>query len=319
MLAVFTQSLKALPADRAQRLDQRLRAEVGVGLEVYALVYPDYQPPIAPLPQQNRQIFKIWQDAAKVPLWAWANATPEQGKDANAIRSMDITIKPHGWMLDIEGHWMHNGVSLATLLNGVATTSKPVRVSLAAISASHLETDYRTMDALNMPIDWQSYFDTGEGPRPVDAVRELYRSTFVIGGWQYRFQFNGKYGWGRVTDVRVVSGQTRAYVDLYRVPRINNAYLIVTKREWGWSVAHGGAIFQQGVRKGLLMGRCRYPLIRVTLDVTRGAAESRSLAEWTAIAGSARYPGSAKRPVSVYMAEDASDDVLVAIAKGAYT
>lgn len=68
---------------------------------------------------------------------------------------------------------------------------------------------------------------------------------------------------------------------------------------------------------GQLYGRAKYANIRVTLDVTRGNDAKHTLEEWTVIAGSARVPGSAKRGVSVYTAEATSDDVLVAIAKGA--
>ena len=61
-------------------------------------------------------------------------------------------------------------------------------------------------------------------------------------------------------------------------------------------------------------GVIRVGKTRVTLDVTRGANDKHTPAEWTAIAASARMPGLARRPVSVYLAEVASDEMLRAVA-----
>jgi hypothetical protein len=95
-----------------------------------------------------------------------------------------------------------------------------------------------------------------------------------------------------------------------------HASVSVTPREWGFGVKDR-VVFRDGVEVGQLLGRARYRCIGVTLDTTRGANDKHLPAEWTAIAASARAPGMARRPISVYMAENSTDEVLRAIAAGA--
>ena len=87
-------------------------------------------------------------------------------------------------------------------------------------------------------------------------------------------------------------------------------------REWGLTPVTR-TLEREHLPVGRLLGRARYSQIRVTLDVTRGAAHKHTLNTWRTIAASARLPGLSKRPVSVYLAEVCPDDVLRAIAKGA--
>ena len=104
------------------------------------------------------------------------------------------------------------------------------------------------------------------------------------------------------------------YYDAYRfsVPP-EYEFGVYPRQGWGWTVSERKF---RGVSTGRLLGRARYSKIRVTLDVSR-TAQTRPASEWEAIAASARIPGMAKRPISVYLAEVASDEVLRAIAAGA--
>lgn len=314
-ISLFAQDINAFEPDRANRLNARLHTEVGRRLDaVYALVWPDYQPPSSPVPQRNRAFWNEWKiRTGNIPLWAWFNASEDQSADAAALLRLTNELDPAGWLLDIEGEWT-KGTKLTTLIAGAKATGKPIRASLAAATASHAEYDYRTLDANGIPVDWQAYMDSGEGSWPATAVAELFESSFTIGGWEYRHHWrpSGKYGWGKAGNV---AGGYQNY-DAYPVPGSPNCRFSVQPASWGWSPVTRQLVQQNRV-VGQLYGRAKYANIRVTLDVTRGNDAKHSLEEWTVIAGSARVPGSAKRGVSVYTAEATSDDVLVAIAKGA--
>lgn len=310
-LAVFTQDLGNFTANRAFHLRNRLMAELGVGLEVYALVWPDYEAPATPHPQMNRVMFREWKLLAPgVPLWAWMNARPDQGSDVHDATRLSSELQPYGFLLDIEGKWTE-GANLQQLIGGIEVLGRPMRASLAGFTPSHVEYDYRTLDAFDVEVDWQSYLDSGEGTDPATAILELYRSTMVVGGWQYRMQIGGKYGWGKIG--RYVGDHME--VDSYQHPGKINASLAVRPLPFGFEVRSGELVRPDG-SKGLLMGRARYALTRATLDVTRGADQARSLFQWTQLAASARVQGAARRQLSVYMGESTNDDVLVAIARG---
>lgn len=311
-IALFVHDLGAFPAERARKLNERLSRELGRPLEcVYALVWPDYLPPASPVPQANRRVFDAWRREAGVPVWGWLNAQENQEADAVALAALTTELTPDGWLLDIEGEWT-KGAKLNTLLTAAVATRRPVRASLAGATPAHVEYDYRALDRHDITIDWQSYMDSGEGCWPATAVAELYRTTFVIGGWEYRHHLRGTYGWCKIG--RVSSGVAK--VDSYLQPRTENADMLVNPAAWGWRPVTG-KLLQGVIEIGLLMGRCKYANVRVTLDVTRGHDQARSLSAWSAVAASARVEGSAKRAVSVYTAEATSDDVLVAIAAGA--
>lgn len=312
-IAVYTQDLHGFDASRARRLAQRLRVEIGKDLEaVYALVWPDYPEGTTPHPQQNRAAFAQWRAEAGVPLWGWFNAQPDQAADVEALGALTTELDPAGWLLDIEGDWT-KGAKLKTLIEGAVATGRPVRASLAGATPSHVEYDYRTLDKHGVPIEWQAYFDSGEGTRPEAAVRELFRSSFVIEGWEYRHRIGTPYSWGKVG--RVVNG--RAKLDSYRHPGTENAdFAVRAGSGWGWTVVDG-TLLRGSEQIGTLMGRAAYRNIRVVLDVSRGNDDKHTLDEWTQIAAGAKYPGADKRPISVYMGEATTDDVLVAIAKGA--
>jgi len=192
-IALFTENLEAFSAERARVLDHKLKALVGVGIEaVYALVWPNY-PPEVPRPQRNREIFGDWRAASGVPLWCWLNTSADQAADVDTIHLLDEQLLPTGWLLDIEGSWV-NGARLTALADGTAALGKPRRASLAGASASHVVPDYRALDNAGFEVDWQAYFDSGEGPVPQVALRELYQSSFVVEGWEYRHHIGGAYG-----------------------------------------------------------------------------------------------------------------------------
>ena len=297
-IAVFCQQLSSFGADRARAL-----VAAGTIKAIYVLMYPHQQ-----AVQANQEEYGKF---AGMPLWAWINASPDQAADVEAVKEIDARFKPRGYQLDIEGEWTKTA-NLRTLISGVKSLGKPVRASLAAATASHVNYDYRTLDAHAVPIDWQCYFDSGEGPYPDVGVTELFRSSFVIGGWDYRCKLGTRYGWGKATNVE---GGNMIY-DMYRRSGERDAYFSVTPREWGFGVTDR-VVLREGVEVGQLMGRARYRCIGATLDTTRGANDKHSLDEWTAIASSARAPGLPRRPISVYMAENSTDDVLRAIAAGA--
>jgi len=297
-IAVFCQQLSSFGADRARAL-----VEAGMVNAIYVLMYPNQQ-----AVQANHEEYGKF---TGMPLWAWINASPDQTADVEAVKEIDAKYKPLGYQLDIEGEWTKTA-NLRTLISGVKSLGKPVRASLAAATASHVNYDYRTLDVFAVPIDWQCYFDSGEGPPPDVAVAELFKSSFVFSEWDYRCKLGTKYRWGKAA--RIEGGNMIYTAD--RGSGDRDAYFSVTPREWGSTVVDG-VLLRNGAQVGQLLGRARYRCIRATLDTTRGANDKHSPAEWTAIASSARAPGLPRRPISVYMAENSTDDVLRAIAAGA--
>jgi hypothetical protein len=266
----------------------------------FVLVGPD-----RPAGEANRAVWGDYAGAGN--LWAWYVPGPDQALDVAQITELAEELLPAGILLNIEKPL--EGASLATLIAGVKALGRPIVASLAGSSASHVPYDYRTLDRAGVQIDWQAYFDSGEGPTPAVAVEELYRSSFVIPGWEYRSRIGKTYGWGKVTRCVNSSG----YYDAYKFPGPSEYAFSVSPRVWGWDVVDGKFAYTNGV----LLGRAPYSKIAVTLDVTRGAQDAHSLEEWEAIAANARVAGARKRPVSVYLGEIASDDVLRAIARGA--
>src|SRR3972149_2987754 len=131
-------------------------------------------------------------------------------------------------------------------------------------------------------VEWQAYADSGEGPDPETAVRELYESSFVIPGWEYRSwvrlpeQKRAVYGWGKIGSVDGAA----AWFDSYRRPNERDAYFIVSAREWGFTVKDH-VLWPTEVSEpplGRLLGRARYSKIRVGLIVSEGSEQGRPLA-----------------------------------------
>jgi hypothetical protein len=269
---------------------------------VYVKVWP-----LDDAARANTLAWGEWRRIYPGPLWAWMVCSADQPEDVFQLEALEPALKPDGWVLNIEKAL--EGADLRTIVKGAKATGKPVRASLAGINASHVEYHYRALDLADVEVDWQAYSDSGEGPDPATAVRELYLSSFVLSGWEYRSRIGTTYGWGKVTRTTMSTG----FYDAYKFPGPSEYEFGVAPREWGWTVTRRKF---WGV-PGRLLGRARYSKIRVTLDVTRGAGEKHTPAEWTAIAASARMPRLARRPVSVYLAEVASDEVLRAIAAGA--
>jgi len=321
-VALFCENLSSFPADRMVRLQERLRRENLPPIEaVYALVWPDYRPPNPPVPQENRRAWARWRADAQVPLWAWLNiADGDALTQAVAIASLDKSLNPSGWMLDVEGDWS-KGAPLSALANAARDTGKPRRATLAGSSASHVEYDYRALDLTGFQVSWQCYFDTGEGPPPPDGMRELYQSSFVLSGWQYRAHVGNVYGWGRVS----VSGLTARY-DSFK-HKFDTFFPVALRdpdpsRNWGYRVVSRDLWRRdEGAGKlvGLLMGRAEYKRMRCGLDMTRPVSLARPVDEWTAIAAGARVAGSRNRPIDVYLAERDNPDCdrIVAVARGA--
>lgn len=310
MISLFCQDLRNFPAERARRL----HLQFGIA-RVFALVWHDYLPPIDPIPQLNRAAFATWRQQADIPLWGWFNARSNQEQDAADLMRLQNELHADGWILDIEGAWT-KGAKLTVLLGAAKMLGVPVYCSLAATTPSHVEYDFRTMDQHGFPIDWQCYFDSGEGQPPDVCVQEAYQSSFVIPGWEYRSRWGSNYSWGKVG---AVAGDPPARAEYNAYRRVGNpdGTFKVGPRAWGAEVNPDRSITRAGVKVGTLMGRAAYSRIRVTLDVTRGADQKHTPAEWAKIAASARAPGLARRPVSVYLAENASDETLAGIAAGA--
>jgi hypothetical protein len=304
-VAVFSEHLGNWGPHRARDLYNE-----GTIDAVYAKVWP-----LDAAAKANVAAWAEWRTIYPGPLWGWMVCSADQIADAVELVTLNAELLPDGWLLNIEKPL--EGAELRTIIRAAEATGKPVRASLAGIDASHVEYDYRALDRAGIEIDWQAYADSGEGPDPATAVRELYECSFVVPGWEYRSRIGMTYGWGKVTKVSAANlpRLPTAYYDAYKFSGPSEYEFEVALREggWGWTVTDRKFRFVNS----RLLGRARYSKIRVTLDVTRGANDKHTPAEWTAIAASARMPGLAKRPVSVYLAEVASDEVLRAIAAGA--
>ena len=297
-IAAKSYNLSAFGADRAKML-----YDEGTISHVRAPLWP-----LEPAAVANRAEWPAFV-AKGVPMWGWLNCSADQFGDVIAMSSLDVSLDPAGWVLDIEGEWT-KGAKLDTLVKGARSLGKPLVASLAGYSASHVEYDYRRLDGAGIPVEWQAYADSGEGPDPETAVRELFESSFVLVGWEYRSRIGTTYSWGRMTKAARGIG----YYDSYKLPAGWGEYeFVVASREWGWDVLARN--FYAG--RGHLLGRARYSKIRVALIVSREIEQRRTLAEWTAYAASARMPGKTRRGVAVYPVENCSDELLRAIAKGA--
>lgn len=327
---VFSQDLGAYNADRAKR-----HAQQGLIRKVFAYMGPGPHGPT------NREKLRTGYSAALTTNggepWGWwvCNEPVTSGGPRRTLEQDMVMIQAvhdelaadgvplAGWILDIEAGAL--GKDLAPVVKPLRENGIRVIASLAGTSADISNYDYRELDLLDVPVDWQAYLDSGEGPSPKDAVAAMYRSSIVIendwsvGQWEYRMLVDGTYRWGRVRSVHWPNGVPVARVDNYAAPGAHNLNLAVKPRSFGWQVDNGGELTDpvDGRRRGALAGRVRYVNIRVTLDTTRTAQSQRDLAGWSALAATARWPGSAKRPVTVYLAEITPDDVLDAIEAGA--
>lgn len=307
-ISLFCQDLSAFSPDRARTLNGRFGID-----KVFALVWPNYDPPIAPIPQSNRRDFDEWRRRSGVKLWGWLNAKADQAADAAKLIELTTLLKPDGWLLDIEGEWTKSA-KLTQLIAGAKQTGVPVIASLAGTTPAHVDLDFRGLDTAGIAVDWQCYFDSGEGQAPSTVVREAYESSFAVPGWEYRSRWGTTYGWGKAG--APLSGDRLEYNSYKRVGAVDGV-VKTHPRVWGVEIDADRSIRRASVVVGRLLGKIAYSRIRCTLDVTRGADGKHSPAEWTAIAASARMPGLARRPISVYLAENASDETLQGIAAGA--
>lgn len=314
MISLYCENLDAFAPERARRL----HGLVPGGIEaLYVLVWPDYPAHLPPRPQDNRRSLARWREQAGVAVYAWLNARRDQAADVEALRALDAEHRFDGFLLDIEGEWTKES-KLDVLASGVRRLAgkRPLIASLAGWSPSGTSYDYRSLDRAEIACEWQAYMDSGEGPPPRVAVRELHRASWIVPGWEYRHSLDGRYGWGRIA--RVEQDTIARFDSDLHGGRLS---LTVARRtvggeSFGWWVVDPTLRDRHGLAVGMLMGRARYARIRVALDVTR-SAQQRSPEEWVGIAASARASGSRRRPVSVFLAENASDETLVAISRGA--
>ena len=214
-VAVFSEHLGNWGPHRARDLFNE-----GTINAVYAKVWP---PDAAA--RANAAAWDEWRTIYPGPLWAWMVCSADQPEDVFQLEALEPALKPDGWVLNIEKPL--EGAKLDTIVRAAKATGKPVRASLAGIDASHVEYDYRALDRADVEVDWQAYFDSGEGPPPDVAVCELYLSSFVIPRWEYRHRWETSYGWGKVTGV--TSSEKYAGFDSYRLPGVVNAHFDVSQ------------------------------------------------------------------------------------------
>lgn len=316
-VAVYSEWLSAFGADRAAKL-----IDEGIVSDIYAYVGPDNEAARANRAEWDAFRAKLGRDQellglqVRYPLWGWYACSADQERDVAEITRLHDELEPDGWLLDIEKPL--EGAYLTTLVRGVAALGKPVRASCAGANPNHYLYGHRTLDRYGVEVEWQCYLDSGEGPPPDVAVRELYTPSRLHLGHAYRAatwprddRSRVSYGWGHLVLVDAQWGYWAWNRRVWLAGDISQS-----RTGWPMLVRHSDTLSSMRYQ-GRLLGLARYSRIRVALDVTRGAAERRSLAEWTALSASARVPVAARRPVSVYLAEVCPDDVLWAIAEGA--
>lgn len=310
MIDVFCEHLSNFGADRADMLYR----EGTIGA-IFAYLGPEND-----AAERNRTEIGTFRRKTACPIYGWLMTSGDQAADVARIARADQESTPAGWILDIESKLQ--GQNLQTLIQGTKAIAKgrAVVASCAGTSASHVMFDYRTLDLENVPVDWQCYDDSGEGPNAADGVREMFRASFVVPGWEYRHRLRNTFGWCKVGNPVGGALDPRLIVDSYKQPGAPKLAVKVGPRVWGFMVRGDGFLYEPAMSEvaiGQLGGRVAYKNIRVTLDTSRRANDKHSLPEWTARAASARWPGSAKRKITVYLAETSSDAVLRAIAVGA--
>ena len=281
-----------------------LNAE-GLVSDWYVMVGPD-----RPAGRVNRFLWNYYAGVGN--LWAWYVCTADQAKDVADIAALDSELMPAGWLLNVEKALEH--ADLSVLISGVKALGQPIVASLSGGNPNHNLYDHRTLDRAGVVCEWQAYLDSGEGPDPATAVRELYKVSRVGEGMEYRAQIDRAYGWGEVNGLHWLGGTD------YQSFAKKATFEFVTLADGGWpalDVEYRELHRPPGTPRGELLGLAAYKNIRITLDVTRTAQAQRDLAGWEALAASARVPGASKRGVSVYLGEVCPDDVLRAIARSA--
>lgn len=307
-VAVYSEWLSAFGADRAARL----YAE-GVIDRVYAKLWP-----LDAAAESNRSEWDTFRRKG-VPLWAWLVCSPDQEMDATAAAVLAASYPMDGILINIEKPL--EGVSLFPLVSRVAKLGLPVVASLAGANPNHALYDHRTLDRFGVYQEWQAYVDSGEGPPPDVAVRELYTPSRVLPGRQYRAMTKAVasaavYGWG---DLSKWAGRGPLVYAAYNRHAFMDADILSDPNSWPpYRVSGRRGLWNTNKSlTGTLLGFAPYSRIRVAILADGIAADrgiTRSLEEWAAFASSARAPRAARRPVSVYLAERASDGMLRAVA-----
>lgn len=257
-------------------------------------------------------------EAAGGRCWLWWVDRGDQLVDLAAVKKVLAEWKPtpFGSVLNIEAE--SKGKDLDVLCAGMVKIGKPWLASLAGFEPDHNLFDHRQLARAEAQQEWQAYFDSGEGSTPAACVSQLHRCREIEEGKEYRARVGKGYGFGRFARV---DGQP---MFLYYP---TGRWLLGPKGRLGDPNVHWPPFVvtdptlrdTRGNEVGELMGLAPYKKIRATLDVTRGAVDKHTPAEWTAIAASARAPGYEKRGVSIYLLEviaHTHPEVVEAIARG---
>lgn len=301
MVRAFIEQLNSVGPHRALGLRQ-----VGIVTDAYVYVHPRN-----PAADQNFDQWESFRAISGLPLWAWIVCSADQAADVVALAEIVRELHPDGIVLNIEKAL--EDADLTKIATGAAAFGLPGVASLAGANPNHHLYDHRSLDRHGIVTEWQAYSSSGEGPIPAVAVRELYTPTRVLEGAEYRAQTWGKYGWGKVWSWGQYSSYAKKVSYAFGVSRLPSGWpeMNVVDR----SLLRHSAQHPAGEKVGALLGLAAYKNIRVALNTTKH--EPYSLAEWEALAASARVPGAAKRGCSVYLLDNTPDAVLWAVAKGA--
>lgn len=305
-VAVYSEWLSAFGADRAARLCRE-----GVVDRVYAKLWP-----LDAAGMSNATEWGVFRSrAGSLPLWVWIVCSSDQEADATAIERLVADFRPEGIVINAEKPL--EGKNLYPLVSRVAKLGLPMVASLAGANPNHALYDHRTLDRFGVAQEWQAYVDSGEGPAPDVAVRELYTPRRVLPGREYRAMTRAegsapKYGWGLLSERGLYYAYNRRATLRAEILVDDDGWPLdrVSSRRW----LHNESLVSLD---GKLLGFAPYSRIRVAILADGIAADrgvTRSPEEWAAFAASARAPRSAQRPVSVYLAERASDEMLRAVA-----
>lgn len=298
-LSVFSVNLSSFGAHRCDLLHR-----AGVINRVFVYLGPQNASAVA-----NKAEWAQFRAVTACPLWCWWVCSPDLTIDAAQIIDTCNRLRCDGILLNIEKPL--EGVPLGPLLTPLEALGLPMIASLAGTSPAHTPYDYRALDRHKIPIDWQCYLDSGEGPAPDVAVKEAFTPSFVCDQHEYRHRNGARYAWGRAWPDNLGN----IIYDAYPQPGSAN-YTIDTPGLGGTHLLRSRTLqpTRSGANPATLYGRAPYAQIRVTLDTTRGADTTRTPAEWAALANTARIPGAARRPTSVYLAETTRSETLVALA-----
>lgn len=297
----YCEHLSALGAHRARALSAE-----GTLSALYV-----YLGPIAEVAKSNRAQWDRFRTIAPdLRLWGWWRCGTDYERDVQEIRRIDRELAPAGWLLNIEKE--SEGRDLQALLNPLREIRKPLVCSLGGVARPWgASFDHCAIDRAGLVTEWQCYPETNEGPEPAIAVRDLAEPERVHLGARYLAKIGTQVVWGEILRYHERLGDvvydSYAHPTLY--PRAK------ARMDGGWP---DYLVTDRTLRRGTepvgrLLGLARYARIRVAIladGIVASRGITRSAEEWRAYARSGRLPGKRARPVSVYLAERASDEML---------